>query len=180
MQERQAIVSATTQTKSFGIHRPNLYVFWEPDRKTYVALHLSLLLKRQTPEYLNWFSPFATYEEQDLENTLYNLPVCEVLDEYNYQVYGFWFLRDQTEREAELGVLVDESWAGRGIGKLLLQHVRVTAGVNGLSSLWAAVHPANQRSQRLFRSAGWTLTDRIVAGQNVFEVQINRVEPDDR
>ena len=63
-------------------------------------------------------------------------------------------------RIAELALLVQDDFQGRGLGKHLLQHLTATARHHDISAFEALVQPDNHRMFRLFKSCGYTLTPK--------------------
>lgn len=74
-------------------------------------------------------------------------------------------------RIAELALLVQDDFQGRGLGKHLLQHLTAVARHHHISAFEAHVQPDNHRMFHLFRSCGYTLTPE--PGEDVYVVDFS-------
>ncbi|HEY7122924.1 MAG TPA: GNAT family N-acetyltransferase [Ktedonobacterales bacterium] len=67
--------------------------------------------------------------------------------------------REQDPRDAELSVLIEDAWQGRGLGKMMLAHVIVEARRQGITRFIVNVlgdnRPALRVVQALFANAEW-------------------------
>jgi GNAT superfamily N-acetyltransferase len=72
-------------------------------------------------------------------------------------------------RIAELALLVQDDFQGRGLGKHLLQHLTATARHHDISAFEALVQPDNHRMFRLFKSCGYALIPK--PGSDAFVVE---------
>jgi RimJ/RimL family protein N-acetyltransferase len=69
---------------------------------------------------------------------------------------GRYIVNDPTgePRSAELAVMVDDAYQGRGVGKALLRHLIVIAQGTGIERFVATVLPDNQKMLAVFASTG--------------------------
>jgi RimJ/RimL family protein N-acetyltransferase len=65
---------------------------------------------------------------------------------------------------AEVAFVVEEDYAGRGIGGRLLRHLGLVAREQGLESFEAEVLPENKAMQAVFRRTGWQVESRRADG----------------
>lgn len=65
---------------------------------------------------------------------------------------------------AEMAVTVEDAHQGRGIGRLLLEHLARVAAAAGIAKLDAYVLPDNDRTMRLFERSGRTLSRDAARG----------------
>ncbi|WP_155344124.1 GNAT family N-acetyltransferase [Acrocarpospora pleiomorpha] len=63
-------------------------------------------------------------------------------------------LMDLAAGEAELAFLVEDEWQGRGLGRMLLQHLLSVAPSRRIHELTATVYAGNHRMLALFKAAG--------------------------
>ena len=56
---------------------------------------------------------------------------------------------------AEVGIVLDKEWWGKGVGKSCLRLIEQEAKRRGFYRLTARIRPANERSRRLFQSMGF-------------------------
>jgi ribosomal protein S18 acetylase RimI-like enzyme len=78
----------------------------------------------------------------------------------------------KSERIAELALLVQDDFQGRGLGKHLLQHLTAAARHHHISAFEAYVQPDNHRMFGLLRSCGYTLTRAPGADAYIVEFPI--------
>jgi [ribosomal protein S18]-alanine N-acetyltransferase len=78
-----------------------------------------------------------------------------VAEDPGHGVVGYaavWMVVDQ----AELGdIAVDEPWRGRGIGRLLLEHVLSAMRDSAVAELFLEVRPSNTAARRLYEGYGF-------------------------
>jgi acetyl coenzyme A synthetase (ADP forming)-like protein len=72
---------------------------------------------------------------------------------------------------AEVAFLVEDAYQGRGVGRLLLQHLTTYARLHGVAFLRAYVLADNKRMLELFRTAGYGISRRNFA-DGVHEVEL--------
>lgn len=63
----------------------------------------------------------------------------------------------RNRRTYEIDIYLDPSYHGRGIGSKVLAAVKRMARRKGITTLFAAVKPANVRSQKIFEKNGFVL-----------------------
>ena len=63
---------------------------------------------------------------------------------------------------AEFGVSVVEAWRGRGIGRVLIDHVERWAAEHGVERMVLNVSEANEGAIRLYRELGYRDYDRAM------------------
>jgi ribosomal protein S18 acetylase RimI-like enzyme len=81
------------------------------------------------------------------------------------EVIGWGFLEDKPwaePGERVLGLLVRPDWRGRGLGRALLQTLKVATRVEGLAGIRLTVAERNARAVRLYESSGFRRVDRFV------------------
>jgi acyl-CoA synthetase (NDP forming)/RimJ/RimL family protein N-acetyltransferase len=78
--------------------------------------------------------------------------------------------------QAEVAFVVEESYHGRGVGTLLLEHLAVTALRNGLREFVAYVLSDNYDMQRVFADAGLSVTTRVDHGSSRLVVDLTEDE----
>jgi acetyl coenzyme A synthetase (ADP forming)-like protein len=80
-------------------------------------------------------------------------------------------------RVAEVAFLVQDDYQGRGIGKLLLQHLSAYARAQDIDRFEAYVLPENHAMLRLFRDSGYRLSSTI--DQGIYQVEFPTEYSDD-
>jgi len=91
-----------------------------------------------------------TYAEEDIEAPRFRFQVCEVDEE----LVGFYVLEILSETEAELeGLFVKPALLRKGIGKLLIGHLRTQAGLLGIRSITIQGDP---NAEEFYMSIGAT------------------------
>jgi GNAT superfamily N-acetyltransferase len=63
------------------------------------------------------------------------------------------------------GILVEDSWQGRGLGTALLRRIADIAGEHGITELTGAARPDDVGVTRLLRRAGMRPSAEIVEGE---------------
>lgn len=71
---------------------------------------------------------------------------------------------EDAEDRAEMAVTVEDAQQGRGIGRLLLEHLARVAAAAGIAKLDAYVLPDNDRTIRLFERSGRIVSRRVERG----------------
>jgi len=80
--------------------------------------------------------------------------VCEILEEHD-QVLGYAVMSLGGDEAHLLNLCLDESAQGRGLGKLVLDHLMRRATLEGVRVLYLEVRPSNARAIKLYRGAGF-------------------------
>ena len=89
-----------------------------------------------------------TYAEQDIEAPRYRFQVCEV----DGEAVGFYVLEIRSEMEAELeGLFVKPALLRKGIGRLLIEHLKTEAGLLGIRSITI---PGDPNAEEFYTSIG--------------------------
>lgn len=73
------------------------------------------------------------------------------------------FVRNGADR-AEVAFLVEEDYQGRGLAKLLLEHLAAIARHAGITRFEADVLPENSAMIAVFSRCGWPLERRLADG----------------
>lgn len=66
--------------------------------------------------------------------------------------------RTRTRNFGVLAIAVHPQWAGKGYGKLLMDHAEASARDHGFSQMVLTVDPLNQRAVRFYEGLGWKKT----------------------
>jgi [ribosomal protein S18]-alanine N-acetyltransferase len=80
--------------------------------------------------------------------------VCEILEEGD-QVLGYAIMSLGGDEAHLLNLCLDESAQGRGLGKLVLDHLMHRATLEGVRVLYLEVRPSNARAIKLYLRAGF-------------------------
>jgi [ribosomal protein S18]-alanine N-acetyltransferase len=80
--------------------------------------------------------------------------VCEILEEGG-QVLGYAIMSLGGDEAHLLNLCLDESAQGRGLGKLVLDHLMHRATLEGVRVLYLEVRPSNARAIKLYLRAGF-------------------------
>lgn len=78
--------------------------------------------------------------------------------------------------KAEVAFVVDDGHQGRGLGSILLEHLAAAASERGLERFEASVLPENSTMMRVFRDAGYEVTDELAEGVISLEFAIDPTE----
>jgi len=129
------------------------------------------LHSRLSPDsvYLRFFSPLprlAPTMLQRLVNVDYDDRMALVAEHAGRLVAVARYDRLDPSTEAEAAFVVEDSWQGRGLGSLLLEHLAALAREHGVSRLIAHTLPHNNKMLGVFRDAGFdrhsTFADGVV------------------
>jgi [ribosomal protein S18]-alanine N-acetyltransferase len=96
--------------------------------------------------------------------------VCEILEEGD-QVLGYAIMSLGGDEAHLLNLCLDESAQGRGLGKLVLDHLMRRATLEGVRVLYLEVRPSNARAIKLYRRAGFA---RIGVRRNYYRAAAGR------
>jgi GNAT superfamily N-acetyltransferase len=128
----------------------------EPDD----APDLTTLLAGQPSDYVQHFHPF--HFDLEVVSTLLRdrQRDCYMGLWVSGKLVGFFMLRGFDEGYAvpSFGVLVDQAWRGRGLGRLALQVSETMCRVLGAQTLMLKVHPSNTGARALYESEGFVQT----------------------
>lgn len=124
------------------------------------AEEISGLLARQTNSYREHFFPF----EEESPGWFSNLLNAVQSDIYrgvffDSTLVALFMLRgmdDGFERPA-FGVLVDEAWGGRGLGRLCLLSALSECRLRGIPSCMLKVSPDNVTARRIYEKEGFVV-----------------------
>lgn len=121
------------------------------------APELAALIARQAPGYLTHFHPFALDEA-----TLLRQIGTARKDRYwglrvEGKLAGFFMLRgfDEGYARPTFGVFVAGEAAGRGLGRLALEHSIAWCVENGVERVMLKVSPDNPRARAIYIGAGF-------------------------
>lgn len=78
--------------------------------------------------------------------------------------------------DAEVAFVVDDAHQGRGLGSILLEHLAAAASERGLRRFTASVLPENAQMMRVFREAGYEVTDELSEGLIELQFAIDPTE----
>lgn len=89
-----------------------------------------------------------------------HLPICRFVFELDGNVIGWAALTPYSYRKvysgvAEIGIYLSKSYAGKGVGKALLQRIVNDAFSSGIWTLQASIFSENTASLALFNSCGF-------------------------
>ncbi|OGS97319.1 MAG: ribosomal-protein-alanine N-acetyltransferase [Gallionellales bacterium RBG_16_56_9] len=68
---------------------------------------------------------------------------------------GYFLLMLAVDEAHLLNISVRRDWQGRGVGRLMLNHVAALARKEGMSSILLEVRPSNPRAARIYRRYGF-------------------------
>lgn len=76
------------------------------------------------------------------------------------EVLGYGMLRgwDEGYEVPSLGIVVHPAWQGRGIGRLLMDFLRLAAERRGAKKIRLRVYPENAAATALYRKLGYEMT----------------------
>ncbi|WP_433296703.1 GNAT family N-acetyltransferase [Actinoplanes sp. CA-030573] len=118
--------------------------------------------------YLRYFSPYPRIPERDLERfvnvdhrdreafVLVNGP--RIVAVGRYERFG------PDAPEAEVALVVEDAYQGRGIGSVLLEHLAEAAQENGIARFVAEVLPENGGMLRVFSDFGYQIQRKYADG----------------
>ena len=84
------------------------------------------------------------------------------------QIVGYVFLWDLKTRIPWLGIAVRESWKGRHLGRMLLEHAEGYAAKNGCGGIMLTSVPANIRAHSLYTRMGYDYCGNYIDGEFMF------------
>lgn len=121
------------------------------------AKELSELLSNSSQEYNQHFIPF-NFDEETISNILGN-----VVNDFFYGIYsskkliGFYMLRgfDKGYKIPSYGVFIKEEFAGKGLGRLTLDHAISQSRLLGCKRIMLKVHPENTNAKELYLRTGF-------------------------
>ncbi len=117
--------------------------------------------------YFRFFGPKRHLTERDVAyfaNVDYEnrFAFVGVLDEAIIAVVRYD--REPGSDMAEVALVIDDEHQRRGLGTVLLEHLAGAARENGILVFTASVLPDNHLMARVFRDAGWKVSDRFSDG----------------
>jgi RimJ/RimL family protein N-acetyltransferase len=134
---------------------------------------LSRMLLSGRPEYSQHFTPFSSYEADDLAKWL------ETAQRDRYwgircgeELAGFFMLRgfDEGYERPSFGVYIAKRFANRGLSKLALQYALSWCQLNKVSAVMLKVHPENTYARRVYEQAGFKFIEVCPeTGHDMFE-----------
>lgn len=110
----------------------------------------------------------------------YGIVATVDLDEDTPQVVGLtYYLRDHAHAaaSAEVGMLVEDTYQGVGIGRLLASAIIQQARAQSVDELRARFHPGNRRVLRLIQASGCTYHASVKDGLNEFTLHLYEGAP---
>ena len=84
------------------------------------------------------------------------------------QMVGYVFLWDLKTRIPWLGIAVRESWKGKHLGRMLLEHAERYAANNGCGGIMLSSVPANIRAHSLYTRMGYDYSGTYLDGEFLF------------
>jgi hypothetical protein len=85
---------------------------------------------------------------------------------------------DEGYLEPSLGIAIDPQWQGKGIGKILMNHLHEEAQKRGASSIRLKVYHKNTKAIQLYESLGYNfevLNEKEVIGKVKLPKKIQRI-----
>ena len=124
------------------------------------AKELSDLLQSEPPQYMKYFTAFnfnfktikdiLSKKERDIFFGLF----------INDKIIGFYMLRgfDEGYEIPSYGVWISSEFAGKGLGKLTLQHAIAFCRINNIKKIMLKVYPQNTSAKVLYENFGFKPT----------------------
>jgi len=130
-----------------------------------VAMHSRF---SERTRYLRYFSPYPRIPERDLrrfinvDHDAREALVIEMGD--RILAVGRYDRLGPEAAEAEVALVVEDAYQGRGVGSVLLEHLAAAAREAGISRFVAEVLPANSTMLRVFADAGYQIQREYADG----------------
>ena len=130
-----------------------------------VAMHSRF---SERTRYLRYFSPYPRIPERDLHRFV-NVD-HDVREAFVIETGGRILAVGRYERlgpeaaDAEVALVVEDAYQGRGIGSVLLEHLAAAAREAGVSRFVAEVLPENSTMLRVFADAGYQVQRQYADG----------------
>lgn len=135
------------------------------DAPAIVAMHARFSPRTR---YLRYFSPYPRIPERDLErfvNVDHRDPEAfVVLSGASIVAVGRYDRLGPGADEAEVALVVEDDYQGRGIGSVLLEHLAEAARQEGISRFVAEVLPDNGAMLRVFSDFGYQVQRQYADG----------------
>lgn len=87
---------------------------------------------------------------------------------------GSYLARDAAS--AELAIVVEDAFQGRGLGTLLLERLAILAVRHGLTRLWALTLAENRRIIEVLRHSGFPIRERVEGGYVEVDLSVKPTE----
>lgn len=87
---------------------------------------------------------------------------------------GSYFSRNA--KTAEIGIVVEDSFQGKGLGTLLLERLALLAVGHGITHLWALTMTENQRMIEVLRHSGFQIQERLDSGYVEVDLSVEPTE----
>ncbi|GAA4466905.1 bifunctional GNAT family N-acetyltransferase/acetate--CoA ligase family protein [Phytohabitans houttuyneae] len=135
------------------------------DAEGIVAMHSRF---SERTRYLRYFSPYPRIPERDLQRFV-NVD-HDAREAFVIQTGGRILAVGRYERlgpeaaDAEVALVVEDAYQGRGIGSVLLEHLAAAARDAGISRFVAEVLPENSAMLRVFADAGYQVQRQYADG----------------
>lgn len=149
------------------------------------APRLRALHSRLSPEsiYLRFLGPHPVLTEQDADRLAtvdyrHTMAIVAVRkdgeDEAILGVARYAAVDPDSLDEAEVAIVVEDAYQGRGLGTLLMRRLIDYARRQGVAALSAEITAGNERMMRFIRRSGLTTERRLEAG--VWHIRVNIAE----
>jgi acetyltransferase len=161
----QAPPSALTHTETL---RDGGVVLLRPIRPDDAAIELEFVARQSDDtRYMRFFSPIKTLTPKMLERFTHvdyasEMALLATVGTGTYEsIVGVArYSRSTDGKGAEFAVVVDDHWQGRGLGRLLMQHLIEAARAAGHARLTGSVLSTNQKMHKLMHALGFTPASR--------------------
>jgi acyl-CoA synthetase (NDP forming)/RimJ/RimL family protein N-acetyltransferase len=129
-------------------------------------------------KYLRFFAPYPELSPHDVARFTTvdhhdRVALVVIEDDRMIAIGRFDSLGDG---EAEVAFLVEDSQQGRGLGSVLLEHLAQAGRERGLRRFVADVLPENRAMSRVFRDAGYAVTQQLQDGVVSVAVELRPTE----
>jgi GNAT superfamily N-acetyltransferase len=122
--------------------------------------HLAAMLRRETADYLQYFSPFS-FEEAAVSGLLSAADRDVYMGLFWGDVLaGFFMLRgwDAGYAVPSYGVVIASRFRGLGLARLTLDLSKIICKQRGVTHIMLKVHPEHTRAKRIYEDAKFTQT----------------------
>jgi ribosomal protein S18 acetylase RimI-like enzyme len=108
----------------------------------------------------NFFHPHAMTREAASERAAYVGEDLYFVMTRGSKILGYGMLRgwDQGDQIPSVGIIIHPDFRGKGLGKLLMNFLHVSAALRGAKEVLLHVDQRNEVATKLYRSLGYKLT----------------------
>jgi acyl-CoA synthetase (NDP forming)/GNAT superfamily N-acetyltransferase len=135
------------------------------DAESIVAMHARF---SENTRYMRFFSPYPRIPERDLKRFVnvdhHDREALVVASGDRLLAVGRYDRLGPGSEEAEVALVVEDAYQGKGIGSILLEHLAAAGAELGLTRFVAEVLPVNGPMLRVFADAGYQVQREYADG----------------